>query len=183
MIYKPREDSYFLSELVEDYLNNIPDKEKREMKVMDMGTGSGIQVETLIEKGVRRENILAIDIDKSAVEKVRKKVRTIQSDLFKNVEGSFDLIVFNPPYLPSSEYDNGIDTTGGEKGDEVLTRFIKNLGDYLKKNGEALILLSSLTPRYNINKTIERKGFKKKKVGEKILFFESLEVWKISANY
>ena len=44
--------------------------------------------------------------------------------------------------------------------------------------GEILLLLSSFTPRKNIDKIIA-KGYKKEIVATKALFFEKLEIWKI----
>ena len=176
-MYLPEEDSYFLVEILREYLKN------KNLRVLDLGTGSGIISEVLIEEGVSRENITASDIDEKVVRKVRKKfgIEVIKSDLFKNKKFSgkkFDLIVFNPPYLPSCRYDKEKDVTGGKKGDETILRFLKQVKNYLTKNGKILLLLSSLTPRKRINEILE-KNFKKKKVAEKKLFFEKLEIFLI----
>ena len=91
----------------------------------------------------------------------------------------FDLIIFNPPYLPESKYDNGKDTTGGKKGDEIILRFVKDLKYYLTNDGICFLLTSSLTPEKRW-KTEAEKHFKVKKIAEKKLFFEKIYVWEIS---
>jgi len=106
--------------------------------------------------------------------------KAIKSDLFKNIENSFDLIIFNPPYLPESKYDKEKDTTGGKRGDETILRFLKQVKKYLNKNGKIFLLMSSLTPKYRIEKEIEKQGIICKKITEKILFFETLEVYILS---
>ena len=88
-LYEPREDSELLVKYVKKHARGV---------VLDMGTGSGIQAIGAIEKGAE---VLAVDVNKEAVEHCEKKgINALQSDLFENVKGKFDLIIFNPPYLP-----------------------------------------------------------------------------------
>ena len=137
MIYEPEEDSYLLNKYVRKYVHG---------KVLDMGTGTGIQALSALEN---TEDVLAVDINEEAVEYVKKKgVNVIQSDLFSNVKEKFDWIIFNPPYLPSDEdepEDSKQATTGGEKGDEVLLKFLKEAKKHLNVDGKILVLISSLT--------------------------------------
>lgn len=182
MVYGPKEDSYFLSEILEEYINEIPEKERKNLKALDMGTGSGIQAETLLENGLKRENIVCADIDEKAIDEIGAKFKTIKTDLFSNIDQKFDIIVFNPPYLPEDEYDKERDTSGGKNGDETIINFLRDAQKYLNKEGKIILLLSSLTPRYKINKVLERKGMAKKKIAEKLLFFESLEIFEITIS-
>ena len=136
-IYEPQEDSYLLQKWVKKYSSG---------KVLDMGTGSGIQGLAASESA---ESILCVDINPEAVEFVKKKgLKVVQSDLFENVSGKFDLIIFNPPYLPEDPdepADSRLATTGGKKGSELLERFLKDAKDYLVEDGKILVLISSLT--------------------------------------
>ena len=96
-IYEPAEDSYFFSEFLKKYLMKLKNKE---ISYLDMGCGSGILSET-VEKFIDKKNILAVDINSAAVEFVKEKgFSVVKSNLFENVEGDFDLITFNAPYLP-----------------------------------------------------------------------------------
>ena len=61
MIYEPREDSYLLAQQVKKFAKG---------KVLDIGTGSGIQAETATKNGA---DVLAVDIDKECVNNALKK--------------------------------------------------------------------------------------------------------------
>ncbi len=173
MIYEPKEDSYLLEKEVMKY--------SRGKRVLDMGSGSGIQARAALNAGAREAT--ATDIDDESVRELKKKgFKAIQSDLFKNVKGKFGLIIFNPPYLPEDELEDkesGRVTSGGKKGDEIILRFLKDAGMFLEKGGIVLLVVSSLTPQTGINKILKEKGLGKKTIASEKLFFERLEVWKI----
>ncbi len=178
-VYEPSDDSYFFAEFLQDYfLKNAPKGYPLTAKVsnyLDMGTGSGILSETAL-KFINKNNILAIDIDKDSCEFVAKKgFQVLQSNLFSKLSkfNKFDLITFNAPYLPEDPdnfepADSKRITTGGEKGDEISLKFIKQAKQHLTKYGKIFLLISSLTPTERINK------FKPKIVARKKIFMEEL---------
>ena len=95
------------------------------------------------------------------------------------------MIVFNPPYLPLDEREDRKSakiTTGGVRGDEIIIKFLRDADNYLEEGGIILLLISSLTPVDRINKIIQKKKFVKRKVSEKKMFMEKLEVWEIRKN-
>ena len=136
MIYEPREDSYLLEKYV---------KKLAVGRTLDMGTGSGIQA--LAAK--KADSVLASDINEEAVAFVKNKgINAVVSDLFNNIEGTFDTIIFNPPYLPEDEHEDkesSLCTTGGKEGSEILERFLNEARDHLAKKGQILLAFSSLT--------------------------------------
>ncbi len=167
MIYQPAEDSYLLQKQVKIYA-------KKGMKVLDMGTGSGIQAITAKEQGA---DVLAVDINKECLN--LKNIKTLRSNLFEKVKGKFDLIIFNPPYLPEDKRepeDSKLATTGGKKGNEIIIKFLKQAKNHLEENGKILLLFSSLTP----NMKIILKGFKTKKLSEEKIPYETLYVYELS---
>lgn len=170
MIYEPREDSYLLEKYVKKYA---------EGKVLDMGTGSGILALAALEKA---KEVLAVDINEDAVNEARKKgINVIKSDLFENVIGKFDLIIFNPPYLPEEKLEDEETkriVCGGKKGNEILDKFLSQAKDFLKRNGKILIVVSTLTP--DVDRIIKRHGFKFRVLEEKKIFFEKLKVYLIN---
>lgn len=136
MIYEPRKDSY----MFKNYLQGLNLEGK---KALDMGTGSGILARTMLDKG---SDVTAVDINPEASNEIPEEANFIKSDLFENIEGEFDLIVFNPPYLPGEEEIDGSETwRGGEKGTEVTERFLDQASDYLKERGKVLTMVSSLS--------------------------------------
>lgn len=172
MIYEPREDSYLFKKWVEKLAIG---------NVLDLGTGSGIQAEAAKEKGCE---VVAVDIDKEAVEFVKKKgINAFVSDLFSNVSGKFDTIIFNPPYLPEDEFEDfesKLTTTGGKKGFEILERFFSGVGKYLKYNGIILIVFSSLTG--DVDSIIKKNGFKFKLLEKEHIFFEDIIVYLVERS-
>lgn len=185
-VYHPSEDSYFLSECLKEYL----EKKDKKIKILDLGAGSGIQAETCLNLGFK--NIICADIDKEAVKLLKRKgFKTIKSDLFSNIKGRlsvkgnlvplrFNLIIFNPPYLPEDKYDKEKDTTGGRKGYEIILKFLKQAKKHLTDKSSILLLFSSLSkPKIIINKAKKLK-YKMKLLDSKKLFFEELYIYEFS---
>jgi len=172
-MYPPKEDSFFLSEELKKHLKS----KNKKIKILDMGTGSGIQAETCFGLGFK--NILCCDIDRESITHAKKLgFKAIKSNLFNSIKTRFDLIIFNPPYLPEHKYDREKDTTGGKSGDETILRFLKQAKKHLNKNGEILLLISSLTPTDRIAEELEK--YNHKIIAEKNIFFEKLKILLLS---
>ena len=169
MLYDPREDSFLLAKYIRKYSKG---------KVLDVGAGTGILAEIALKN---TNDVLAIDINEEAVEFCRKKgINAIKSDLFEKIKDKFDLIIFNPPYLPRDDDEDEeirLITTGGEKGYEVIERFLKEARDHLNKNGIILIVFSTLTG--DVESLIKKYRYKYELLEEKPLFFEKLKVLKL----
>ncbi len=167
MIYEPREDSDLLKKWV---------KKKVSKKVLDMGTGSGIQAKTALEN---TPDVLAVDISPECVEYTKKQgITTRQSNLFSNVTESFDWIIFNPPYLPEDleePEDSRLATTGGVEGNEIILDFLQQAKTHLNTDGRILILISSLTGE--AEELFQ--GYKYTLLENEKLFFEELFVYEL----
>ncbi len=187
MIYEPREDSHLLSEFV---------KKSAFGKVLDLGTGSGIQaIEAAKLKQVK--SVLAADISNEIIAALKRKPRQnlgintnklkiVKSDLFSDIKGRFDTIIFNPPYLPLDKRepaDSQLATTGGKHGYETLHRFFNELNDHLTKKGIALIVFSSLTNKAKVDEFIITSGFTFELLKEEKISFETLYCYKIKRNW
>jgi len=187
-IYQPAEDSYFLSDILKSHIPKLL-SQNPDLKFLEIGTGSGVQLQTAENSGVKKENIFSVDINPDAVKHCSLLgYNCIHSDLFEAFGGKlnikenfplqFDLIIFNPPYLPEHEYDKEKDTSGGKNGDETILRFLKNAKSFLKPNGKIFLLLSSRTPMENILNEFE--NYKKRFLGTERLFYEDLSIWELS---
>ncbi len=175
--YQPREDSLLLQKYVRKFSKG---------KVLDMGTGSGIQAVTATEKcGVKK--VLAADISREAVNYCKKgiKYKNIEfrvSNLFSNVSGKFDTIIFNPPYLPADARLGDLTIEGGKKGFETVQRFLEQAGDYLAENGRILLLISSFTNKARVDELIEENLLQFEELDRKHIFFEDLYVYKLEKS-
>lgn len=167
-VYGPREDSFLLARAADGYNGD---------RLLEVGTGTGV-VAAVTGSGF--ESVTAVDIDPAAVEIARKNLPDAdvkQSDLFENVDGEFDLVLFNPPYLPSEKpLQQERAWNGGENGREVVTRFIQGLPDHLAPGGAALILVSSLTGLDEVRDLLDDQGLTSDRVDSEKLFFEELVV-------
>jgi len=170
-VYPPSDDSYLLIESID--LDN-------HRKALDMGCGTGIIALHLAKQGL---DVTAVDISERAIENTlinskmnRIKLQIIRSDLFENVNDKYDLITFNPPYLPTSNEDPSWD--GGDRGIEIIDRFFADAYRYLEKEGEIYIIASSLTDM----KLVEEKysdTYKFDVIGKKHIFFEDIISYRI----
>ena len=175
-IYLPAEDSYLLSKFLGKEIPRLL-KKNSHLQFLEIGSGSGILLETAKRLGIKREHIFGADINQEAVEHCKNlDFNCVYSDLFENVHGKFDIIVFNPPYLPKDSResaDSQLATTGGLQGSEIINEFLKQAENYLEENGRIFLLTSSLT------KGIKWRRFKKKSLGKEKLFFEEIYVWEL----
>lgn len=175
-IYPSSEDSFFMSEILQKEIPILL-KQNPELKFLEIGAGSGINLKTALNSGIKKINMFSCDINSNAVSHCKKLgFNCIYSDLFGNIDGKFDLIVFNPPYLPEHKFDNEPDTTGGKKGSGVINKFLSQAKKHLEKNGKIILLTSSFTKRVNYT------GYRKKLLARKKLFFEEIYVWEILRN-
>ena len=117
---------------------------------MELGSGSGILAIYCAKGGFDTE---ASDISDSAIECIRKNaalnnisLKITKSDLFQNINGIYDTIIFNPPYLPTQDNLPGSEQwDGGPDGFRVIRRFLGGLKSHLSERGSAFTILSDLT--------------------------------------
>lgn len=168
--YAPSDDSF----LIINVLSNLPLRGK---ELLDVGTGSGILGLFCAQNGAR---VTVTDIDDVTLENVSDAasklgtcIRTTKSDMFESVVGRFDIVLFNPPYLPSENFkDSTID--GGARGSTFVNSFLQGLMAHLKVDGFALLLVSSLNDPHSI--IMNHPEYTITIAARRTLFFEELQV-------
>lgn len=154
-VYSPAEDSYLL-------LRAALAEVRETDRVLEVGTGSGHVAAGLL---VRAAMVVATDINPFAVGCARARgVAAVRTDLAAGLCGPFDLILFNPPYLPTAPEERMDDwmeyaLDGGPTGRVVIERFVAEIGRVLAPFGRVLLLVSSLTGLDAVRELFARAGF------------------------
>lgn len=141
----PRPETELLVEKVTDFIGN------NEMKVLDMCTGSGC-IAIAVDKMCDKASVVGADISKDALKVAVKNnalnhanVEFTKSDMFSNIEGKYDVIVSNPPYIPTKdvveleqevkEHDPLLALDGSDDGLKFYRIISKNAVEYLREKG------------------------------------------------
>lgn len=142
----PRQDTEVLVEQVLSL-----SKEKENLKLLDMCTGSGCILLALLAN-LKQASGTGVDLSEKALEVAQRngkelgiEVSWVQSDLFDKVSGSYDIIVSNPPYIETSVIEGLMDEVklyeprmaldGTEDGLFFYREITMQAGKYLKNNG------------------------------------------------
>ena len=141
----PRQDTEVLVESVLEVLTPG-------MDVLDMCTGSGCIIISLAKlgKAVKATGVdiseEALKVAKKNVEKLEAEVALLHSDLFENVDGKYDVIVSNPPYIRTAVikelkeevkfHDPFLALDGKEDGLFFYRKIVDESLNYLKPSGK-----------------------------------------------
>ena len=179
-VYAPSDDTFLLADnlMIEDG-----------SEVLDIGAGCGI-LSVVAAKNASR--VVATDLNPNAVEcaeinvklnDLASKIEVRHGDLFKPVkpDEKFDVIVFNPPYLPISEEEaqqGWLEKawTGGPTGGEVIYKFLKEAPKHLKRRGKILLVQSTLSDVAKTMRLLKDCGLEPKILVQKKLDFESIKL-------
>jgi len=172
-VYRPSDDTFLMLDAICDYPFNGKN-------ALDVGTGSGILG---LFAAIQGAAVTVADIDELALRHVTRaarslgvRVNAIVSDLFARVDGQFDVVLFNPPYLPSLvPVDVTVD--GGWRGVAVIESFLHELAVHLKMNGTAFLLVSSLNGPSALMEKHREFSYEVQK--RRTLFFEELLVLRL----
>lgn len=180
-VYQPSDDTFLLAR----NLNILPNK-----KVLEVGCGCGLLGILAASQG---NQVTAVDINPFAVEcsrlnakinRVHEKFHVKLSNLFEELNGEkFDIIVFNPPYLPQEKEEKTEGWLekawqGGLSGTEVIERFVNEVHNHVLEGGEIIMVISSISNPENTISGLGSQGFDVTVVAREKLDFEELYILK-----
>ena len=171
-MYLPSDDSIFLANNVSHYHGNL---------ALEIGTGSGI---VLRELSNNFTTVVGTDVDFGSLKYAHILSRNAlliccdSTSPFQNIK--FDLIVFNPPYLPNVVgcVDKTID--GGPSGFENTIHFLTYVLDKLSTEGKILVLVSSISENGKLSSFVSKNNLIIKRIAQKKLFYETLQIIELS---
>jgi release factor glutamine methyltransferase len=147
-VLDPRADTEALIDLC---LSHVP--RDRPIRILDLGSGSGAIAVTLLCELAEASGV-AVDVSGAALEVTKRnaeslgvssRLQTIASTWFQGVEGTYDLIVSNPPYIAAAEiatlprdvrqYDPVLALDGGEDGLDCYRQIAAGASSFLRPSG------------------------------------------------
>ncbi|HEX37366.1 MAG TPA: peptide chain release factor N(5)-glutamine methyltransferase [Candidatus Cloacimonetes bacterium] len=174
--------------LIDSVLTYIKENARSEWKLLDIGTGSGnipISLSIALSKSNVNINITASDISEKSLSIAQKNseiydlknITFIQSNLFDNINGNFNCIISNPPYISEQEFPNlpveikdfepKLALLAQHNGLEFYDKILQDVGKHLDKDGVIFFEIgasqkqdvSSLAERYNFKIIDSKKDY------------------------
>jgi len=149
----PRNETELLADIVVKHVNKA--YKGKQIKVLDMCCGSGA-LGVAIAKNMANVEVVLADINAKAIRLAKKnikknnvRVQVIKSNLFQNINNKFNIVVCNPPYIPSGDVV-GLDAVvikndpilaldGGNDGLDFYRRIESVIDKYLEIGGELFL--------------------------------------------
>lgn len=153
-VYQPAEDSVLLLRAASREIRSTD-------RVLEVGTGSGFVLSGLSSCCCT----VGTDINPHAARiSGDRGLQMVRTDLAAGLRQVFDLVLFNPPYLPTQPDERLGDwleyaLDGGPDGRVVIGRFLREIDDAIVPGGRILLLISSLTGKDETQAMIQEAGW------------------------
>jgi release factor glutamine methyltransferase len=149
-VLTPRPDS---ETFIDAMLDNYKDMNEK-LNILDLGTGSGCLLLTLLDL-YKNANGIGVDISEEALQVAKingngiKNVKFVKGNWNDDIEEKFDIVISNPPYIPTKEiekltpevkvYNPILALNGGKDGLDCYRHLAKNLKKNLNDGGRIFI--------------------------------------------
>lgn len=175
-VLTPRSDSEILVEAVLSNYNNMNEN----LNILDLGTGSGCLILSLL-KMYKNATGLAVDISDKALQVAKQNAKNLKVENIQflknnwndNIEERFDIIISNPPYIPTKEikelepevnkFNPLLALDGGEDGLNCYRYLAKSLDKNLKENTKIFLEIGKNQEK-DIEKIFNENGYKLLKI-------------------
>jgi len=148
---------------------------------LDMGCGQVAILGQYQKKIDRNTHVTSADIYKDFLDNAKENVLAnsleinfVETDMFSNIKNKYDLITFNPPYVPlrfkkkDIKYDKI--SFGGDRGTNAIDHFLENASNHLTENGIIFLGVNLFyVPLEDLNKIVERYKYQKIEIIKKFL--------------
>ncbi|MCS7140109.1 MAG: methyltransferase [Candidatus Nezhaarchaeota archaeon] len=174
-VYPPSDDTFLI-------LDNV--KLSGKELVLDVGTGTGILA---IKYALNGCHVIGVDISKKAIRNalfnakvnyVSNSIELLCSDAVSSFRDhcNFDVIVMNPPYLPSIGHPSVDEPSwnGGPNGTSLVSKVVKEMDMLLHNRGRLYFVTSSLSNYIALMSRIKSMGFDASIMAKKKFWFEEL---------
>ena len=167
----PRPDTEIVVEKVLEITKN-----KSKQKILDIGTGSGCILLTILKEKLNFYGT-GIDISKKCIDITRinaiklgvyERLKLVKTDIDNFNYGKYDLIISNPPYIKKTDlkylekdvvnFEPILALNGGLKGLSEIRKVINKASKLIKTRGK-LVLEIAFNQKYEIKKILNEKGF------------------------
>jgi release factor glutamine methyltransferase len=179
-VYDPSDDSFLLARVVKEHAG-------KGVRVLEVGCGTGLVGLTAAKAGAEvtltDANPFAVELAGHNAKENGVTVSAVETDLLAGLTGPFDVVCFNPPYLPTAEDDIvegplNLAFDGGLDGNQVVLRFIEQIGVLPSRPGVVLVVHSSLSDPKPMIAAMKKLGYKGEEAAKENFFYETLWVRK-----
>lgn len=188
-VYNPAEDTFLLLETVHVVPHDM---------VLELGTGCGVIALACAQIGAK---VVCTDINPCAVQLTKRNIQRNRhllkgsievrhGDLFSVIQRteSFDVIIFNPPYLPTKTMEKtpgwfNVAVDGGPDGLHITKRFLKQLTHHLQPHGRAYFLFSSLCNRIMLEQYLDEQELEYDLLAGYVFDTEELNVYGVTPKH
>jgi release factor glutamine methyltransferase len=150
-------------------------------RVLDMGTGCGVNA---ILAASKSRDVVGVDVNPHAIASavanaahngVADRTTFFVSDVFDAVEGTFDLIIFDPPFRWFRPRDL-LEASIADENYRSLTRFVEQASSHMTSGGRILVFFGTSGDIDYLTSRIEHEGFSSETVAARVLVKDGLTV-------